>query len=76
MKKPLSWDEKKKNLIFVILKCENYPLILTENKSIPASGRQSIQSIMKEICLLKASHNGMKFPSYLRLKNTPSYPHL
>jgi hypothetical protein len=32
---------KKKNLIFVILKCENYPLILSENKNIPASGRYS-----------------------------------
>jgi len=31
---------------------------------------QSIQSLIKEICLLKASHDGMKFPSYLRLKNT------
>jgi hypothetical protein len=73
MKNPLSWDEKKEHNI---CNPENYPLILTENKNIPASGRQSIQSLMKEICLLKASHNGMKFPSYLRLKNTPSYPHL
>ena len=31
MKNPLSWDEKK-NMIFVILKCGNYPLILTEKK--------------------------------------------
>jgi hypothetical protein len=31
MKNPLSWDEKK-NMILVILKCGNYPLILTEKK--------------------------------------------
>jgi hypothetical protein len=30
MKNPLSWDEK---LIFAILMCEDYPLILTENNN-------------------------------------------
>jgi hypothetical protein len=67
---------KKKNLIFVILKCENYPLILTEKKYTCQWKEQPVQSPVKEICLLKAAHNGMKFPSYLRLKNTPCYPHL
>jgi hypothetical protein len=36
MKNTLSWDEKK-NLIFAILKCENYPL-LTEKKNLPVEG--------------------------------------
>jgi hypothetical protein len=73
MKNPLSWDEK---LIFAILMCEDYPLILTENNNTCQRKEQSIQSLMKEICLLKASHNSMKFLSYLRLKNTPYYSHL
>ena len=38
--------------------------------------KQSIQSLVVEIYLLKAPHNGMKFLFYLRLKNTPFNPHL
>jgi hypothetical protein len=33
--------------------------------------KQSIQSLVVEIYLLKAPHNGMKFLFYLRLKNIP-----
>lgn len=38
--------------------------------------KQSIQSLVVEIYLLKAPHSGMKFLLYLRLKNTPFNPHL
>jgi hypothetical protein len=68
---------KKILIIFVVLKCGNYPLILTENNNNTCQRKeQSIQSLMKEICLLKASHNGMKFSYYLQLKNRFCYSHL